>query len=69
MYAIRSYYGKGLFVAQVVGESMSRRIPSGAWCLFREEKGGSRNGKVVLASHREIADTDTGGHYTVKIFV
>jgi DUF2075 family protein len=59
---------KGLFVAQVMGESMNRRIPNGAWCLFREEKGGSRNGKVVLASHREIADTDTGGHYTVKTY-
>ena len=59
---------KGLFVAQVVGESMNRRIPYGAWCLFREEKGGSRNGKVVLASHREIADTDTSCHYTVKIY-
>jgi DUF2075 family protein len=59
---------KGLFVAQVVGESMNRRIPNGVWCLFREEKGGSRNGKIVLASHREITDTDTGGHYTVKIY-
>ena len=59
---------KGLFVAQVVGESMNRRIPSGAWCLFRIASAGSRNGKVVLASHREIADTDTGGHYTVKIY-
>jgi uncharacterized protein len=59
---------KGLFVVQVVGESINRRIPNGAWCLFREMKGGSRNGKVVLASHREIADTETGGHYTVKIY-
>lgn len=59
---------KGLFVAQVVGESMNRRITNGAWCLFREDKGGSRIGKVVLAWHREIADTDTSGHYTVKIY-
>lgn len=59
---------KGLFVAQVVGDSMNRRIPNGAWCLFRIASAGSRNGKVVLASHREIADTDTGGHYTVKIY-
>lgn len=59
---------KGLFVVQVVGESMNRRIPNGAWCLFRFDSAGSRNGKVVLASHREIADTDTGGHYTVKIY-
>ncbi len=59
---------KGLFVAQVVGESMNRRIPNGAWCLFREHNGGSRSGKVVLAWHREISDTETGGHYTVKIY-
>jgi uncharacterized protein len=59
---------KGLFVAQVVGESMNRRIPNGAWCLFREDKGGSRIGKVVLAWHREISDTETSGHYTVKIY-
>ena len=59
---------KGLFVAQVVGESMNRRIPNGSWCLFREDKGGSRIGKVVLAWHREISDTETSGHYTVKIY-
>jgi len=59
---------KGLFVAQVVGESMNRRIPNGSWCLFREDKGGSRFGKVVLAWHREISDTETSGHYTVKIY-
>lgn len=59
---------KGLFVAQVVGESMNRRIPSGSWCLFRIASAGSRIGKVVLASHREIADTDSSGHYTVKIY-
>lgn len=59
---------KGLFVTQVVGESMNRRIPNGSWCLFRVASAGSRNGKVVLASHREIADTDTSGHYTVKIY-
>ncbi|HYU32600.1 MAG TPA: type I restriction enzyme endonuclease domain-containing protein, partial [Thermoanaerobaculia bacterium] len=27
---------------------------------------GTRQGKVVLVQHREIQDTDTGGHYTVK---
>ncbi|WP_235840252.1 DNA/RNA helicase domain-containing protein [Citrifermentans pelophilum] len=59
---------KGMFVAQVVGESMNRRIPNGAWCLFRIASAGSRSGKVVLAYHREVADTDAGGHYTVKIY-
>ncbi len=58
----------GLFVAQVVGESMNRRIPNGAWCLFRAHPGGSRQGKVVVVQHRSIADPDTGGRYTVKVY-
>jgi len=57
-----------LFVMQVVGESMNRRIPNGSWCLFKKIPAGSRQGKVVLVRHREISDTDTGGHYTVKIY-
>lgn len=57
---------RGLFVAQVVGESMNRRIPNGAWCLFRLNPEGTRQGKVVLAQHRGIADVDNGGQFTVK---
>lgn len=58
----------GLFVAQVVGDSMNRRIPNGAWCLFRMNPVGSRQGKVVVAQHRKIHDVDTGGSYTVKVY-
>lgn len=58
----------GLFVAQVVGESMNRRIPNGAWCLFRANPAGSRQGKVVVVQHRSIEDPETGGQYTVKIY-
>ncbi len=58
----------GLFIAQVVGESMNRRIPNGAWCLFRANPGGSRQGKVVVVQHRDIADPETGGRFTVKIY-
>lgn len=58
----------GLFVAQVVGESMNRRIPNGAWCLFRAHPAGTREGKVVVAQHRSIADPETGGRYTVKLY-
>jgi DUF2075 family protein len=57
---------RGLFVAQVVGESMNRRIPNGSWCLFRLKPVGSRQGKVVLVQHRDIADADNGGQFTVK---
>lgn len=58
----------GLFVAQVVGESMNRRIPNGSWCLFRASPQGTRAGKVVVAQHRSISDPDTGGSYTVKVY-
>lgn len=58
----------GLFVAQVVGESMNRRIANGAWCLFRANPGGSRQGKVVVVQHRSIEDPETGGRYTVKLY-
>jgi uncharacterized protein len=57
---------KGLFVAQVLGESMNRRIPNGAWCLFKTDPVGSREGKIVVAEHRAISDADTGTHVTVK---
>lgn len=58
----------GLFVAQVVGESMNHRIPNGAWCLFRANPAGTRQGKVVVVQHRSIADPETGGRYTVKLY-
>lgn len=58
----------GFFIAQVVGESMNRKIPNGSWCLFREPSGGSRNGKVVIVQSRDIRDPDTGGQYTVKVY-
>lgn len=57
---------RDLFIAQVVGESMNRRIPNGSWCLFRFNPEGTRQGKIVLAQHREVADADNGGQFTVK---
>jgi uncharacterized protein len=58
----------GLFVAQVIGESMNRRIPNGSWCLFRANPPGTREGKVVVVQHRGISDPETGGAYTVKVY-
>lgn len=57
-----------MFIAQVVGESMNRRIPSGSWCVFRANPAGTRQNKVVLAQHRTISDPETGGSYTVKVY-
>ena len=57
-----------LFVCRVVGESMNQRIPDGAWCLFRANPAGSRQGRIVLVQHRSIEDPDHGGSYTVKLY-
>ena len=59
---------KDLFVARVVGESMNRRIPNGAWCLFKHSPAGSRNGRVVLVQLRDRQDPETGGRYTIKLY-
>jgi type I restriction enzyme R subunit len=58
----------GLFVGRVVGESMNRQIPNGSYCVFRSPVEGSRNGRVLLVEHRDIADPEHGGSYTVKIY-
>lgn len=60
--------GHGIFVAQVVGESMNRRVPNGAWCVFRANPTGTRNGKVVVVEHRDISDPDTGSRLTIKVY-
>jgi phage repressor protein C with HTH and peptisase S24 domain len=60
--------GPGLFVAQVKGESMNRRIPNGAYCIFRQPVAGSRQGRVVLVQHRDIVDPELGGSFTVKLW-
>jgi hypothetical protein len=60
--------GPGVFVAQIVGESMNRRIPNGSWCVFRASPAGSRQGRVVVVEHRQISDADTGSRVTVKVY-
>lgn len=59
---------KGHFVTRVVGDSMNKRIPNGAWCLFQANPAGTRNNKIVLVQHRDIQDQDIGGTYTVKLY-
>jgi hypothetical protein len=56
-----------LFVAQVLGASMNRRIPHGAWCLWRLHPAGTRQGKVVLVRHHGLDDPELG-EYTVKVY-
>ena len=56
----------GYFVCKVVGESMNKKIPNGSYCLFKQDEGGSRNGKIVLVESTSIKDAEFGSGYTVK---
>ncbi len=55
-----------MFVAKVKGRSMEPLIPDGSYCVFRTERGGSRDGKIVLVEYAGLQDPDTGMRYTVK---
>jgi hypothetical protein len=55
-----------VFAARVEGNSMNLIIPNGAWCVFRMNPAGTRNGKVVLAQLRDYSDPDSGGSFTIK---
>lgn len=57
---------KDMFIAKVVGKSMEPTIPDGSYCVFRFERGGSRNGLVVLVESRLVADPETNQRYTIK---
>jgi hypothetical protein len=57
---------KDMFVAKVIGKSMEPTIPDGSYCIFRYDKGGSRNGLVVLAECHLIADPETTRQFTIK---
>jgi type III restriction enzyme len=57
-----------MFVSRVVGRSMEPRILDGSLCVFRRLGPGTRQGKIVLAQHRDIADPETGGSFTVKMY-
>ncbi|MDP3042134.1 MAG: S24 family peptidase [Candidatus Omnitrophota bacterium] len=57
---------KEMFIAQVIGKSMEPTISDGSWCLFRFERGGSRNGLVVLVESRLVADPETNQKFTIK---
>ena len=54
------------FVVRVEGRSMEPAIPDGSYCLFRAERGGTREGKLVLVWHRGCTDPALGGEFSVK---
>lgn len=54
------------FVARVAGHSMEPTIPDSSYGLFRVDRGGSRDGKLVLVWHRGCTDPSLGGEFSVK---
>ncbi|MHB1664175.1 MAG: S24 family peptidase [bacterium] len=57
---------KDMFIAKVVGKSMEPTIPDGSYCIFRVDRGGSRNETIVLVESRQVADPETNQKFTVK---
>jgi hypothetical protein len=57
---------KDMFIAQVVGKSMEPTIPDGSHCLFRFERGGSRNGLIVLVESKLVSDPEHRQSFTIK---
>lgn len=55
-----------MFVVRAEGRSMEPRIHDGDLCVMRRYEGGSRNGEIVLAQHREFFDSESGGAYSIK---
>lgn len=54
------------FIARVTGKSMEPTIPDGSYSLFRADRGGGRDGKLVLVWHRGCTDPGLGGEFSVK---
>ena len=67
-YDTATKFEPGMFVARVQGDSMSPAIPDGAYCLFRQPRAGSRQGRRLLAWHSGVSDPYTGGQYTLKVY-
>ncbi len=57
---------KDMFIAKVVGKSMEPTIRDGSYCIFRREKGGTRDGLIVLVESNRILDSENGQRYTIK---
>jgi len=55
-----------MFIARVAGMSMEPTIPDGSYCVFRFDKGGSRNGLIVLVESRQVTDPETNQKFTIK---
>ena len=60
---------KDMFIAKVVGKSMEPTIQDGSYFISRLERGGSRNGKIVLVESHMVSDPETSQKYTIKRYI
>ncbi len=65
-YGYSKRLSEGMFVTQVIGESMQPTINDGSYCVFRSSVEGTRQGRILLVQKRDFSDPETGGAYTVK---
>lgn len=64
--AIPRALNENMFVAKVVGKSMESTIPDGSYCVFRWDRGGTRNGLIVIVESHLISDPETTRQFTIK---
>ncbi|MBR4189994.1 MAG: hypothetical protein IKQ55_08540 [Kiritimatiellae bacterium] len=55
-----------MFAVRAAGRSMEPLIRDGDFCVMRAGVEGSREGRIVLAQHRGVADPESGGAYSIK---
>ena len=61
---------EGYFVCKVVGESMNKQIPNGSFCLFKQDSGGTREGKIVLVKSyysEKVLTNDSWSHKSIVL--
>lgn len=57
---------EGQFIAEVRGDSMAPKIPSGALCLFSPPRPPPFESRVLLVAHESFVDSELGGPYALK---
>ena len=62
----RKHLNETIFIAQVCEKSMEPKDPDGSWCLFSTHVVGDRFNRILVIQHRDIADPETSGNYTLK---
>lgn len=61
-------FQEGMFVAWVQAGALGTDRPKGAYCLFRDEVKGSREGKALIVRHGSIRDLTLGPHVTLGVW-